>query len=128
MRHIRLLFCIAICLLNGIGHAQNPVEAAMADFATPRMRVIIDNDFSGDPDGLFQLAHHLLSPSVEIRGIIGSHLKAGAGFGSEAKNSAKAACEQVNDQPKGRPIRIYNRLDVRLMFADMIAKLKLAAQ
>lgn len=32
--------------------------------AAPRMRVIIDNDFSGDPDGLFQLAHHLLSPSV----------------------------------------------------------------
>lgn len=40
----------------------------------PRMRVIIDNDFSGDPDGLFQLAHHLLSPSVDIRFIIGSHI------------------------------------------------------
>lgn len=38
-----------------------------------RARVIVDNDFGGDPDGLFQLAHHLLSPSVEIRGIIGSH-------------------------------------------------------
>ena len=41
---------------------------------TKRMRVIIDNDFSGDPDGLFQLSHLLLSPSVETRGIIGSHL------------------------------------------------------
>ncbi|WBO21967.1 nucleoside hydrolase [Sphingomonas abietis] len=40
----------------------------------PRMRVIIDNDFSGDPDDLFQLAHHLLSPSVDIRLIVGSHL------------------------------------------------------
>jgi purine nucleosidase len=38
-----------------------------------RARVIIDNDFGGDPDGLFQLAHQLLSPSVEVRGIIGSH-------------------------------------------------------
>ncbi len=38
------------------------------------MRVIIDNDFSGDPDGLFQLTHLLLSPSVETRGIIGSHI------------------------------------------------------
>jgi hypothetical protein len=36
------------------------------------MRVIIDNDFGGDPDGLFQLAHHLLSPSVEVRAVIGS--------------------------------------------------------
>ena len=47
----------------------------------PRMRVIIDNDLGGDPDGLFQLAHHLLSPSVEIRGIIASHLYE-QGFGA----------------------------------------------
>lgn len=46
----------------------------------PRMRLIIDNDFGGDPDGLFELVQHLLSPSVEIRGIIGSHLKPGDGF------------------------------------------------
>ncbi len=41
---------------------------------TKRMRVIIDNDFSGDPDGLFQLVHLLLSPSVDTKAIIGSHL------------------------------------------------------
>ena len=40
--------------------------------AVPRSRVIIDNDFGGDPDGLFQLAHHLLSPSVDVRALIGS--------------------------------------------------------
>jgi inosine-uridine nucleoside N-ribohydrolase len=40
----------------------------------PRARVICDNDFCGDPDGLVQLAHHLLSPSVELRGVIGSQL------------------------------------------------------
>lgn len=32
----------------------------------PRARVIIDNDFAGDPDDYYQLAHHLLSPTVEI--------------------------------------------------------------
>lgn len=42
-----------------------------------KRRVIIDNDFAGDPDDLFQLVHHLLSPSVDIRGIIGSHLAPG---------------------------------------------------
>ncbi|MGJ5641289.1 nucleoside hydrolase [Formosa sp. S-31] len=42
------------------------------DIIQPRSRVIIDNDFGGDPDGLFQLAHHILSPAVEIKGIIGS--------------------------------------------------------
>jgi hypothetical protein len=40
----------------------------------PRLRVILDNDYAGDPDGLFQLAHHLASPSVDIACIIGSHI------------------------------------------------------
>jgi purine nucleosidase len=38
----------------------------------PQLRVICDNDYCGDPDGLVQLAHHLLSPSVDLRLIIGS--------------------------------------------------------
>src|SRR4051812_49071663 len=63
---------------------------------TPRMRVIVDNDFSGDPDGLFQLTHLLLSPSVEVRAVLGSHLKAGDGFDpskTQAQNAAKKAKE-----------------------------------
>jgi len=45
-----------------------PIEAV-----AKRVRVISDNDYAGDPDGLVQLAHHLLSPSVEIVGVIGTH-------------------------------------------------------
>lgn len=41
----------------------------------PRSRVIIDNDFSGDPDDFFQLVHHLLSPTVEIPLVVASHLR-----------------------------------------------------
>ena len=62
--------------------------------AGPRFRVISDNDYAGDPDGLFQLAHHLLSPSVEIRAVIGSHLAVGDPFdpsGASAANGATAA-------------------------------------
>ena len=75
----------------------------------PRMRVIVDNDFSGDPDGLFQLAHLLLSPSVEIRGIIGSHLSVGDGFDpskTQAENAAKKAKEllQVMNIKKNIPV------------------------
>ena len=40
----------------------------------PMARVICDNDWSGDPDGLFQLAHHLLSQSVDIPLVVASHL------------------------------------------------------
>ncbi|SIT83617.1 nucleoside hydrolase [Microbacterium sp. RU33B] len=39
-----------------------------------RARVIIDNDFAGDPDGLFQLAHHVLCSSVEVVQVISSRL------------------------------------------------------
>ncbi len=63
---------------------------------TKRMRVIIDNDFSGDPDGLFQLTHLLLSPSVETRGIIGSHLSVKDFIDpseKQAQNAAKKAKE-----------------------------------
>jgi purine nucleosidase len=75
----------------------------------PRMRVIVDNDFSGDPDGLFQLAHLLLSPSVEVRAIIGSHLNANDGFDrskTQADNAAKNAREliQVMNVVKNIPV------------------------
>lgn len=42
-----------------------------------RTNLIIDNDFGGDPDGLFQLAHHLLSPSANILGVVNSHVMPG---------------------------------------------------
>lgn len=46
----------------------------------PRKRVIIDNDFAGDPDDLYQLVHHALSPSVAIPIVISSHLRVGDFF------------------------------------------------
>jgi len=60
-----------------------------------RLRVIVDNDFAGDPDDLFQLAHHLLSPSVEIRGIISSHLRPGDPF-HPGPDSADEGARVVN--------------------------------
>jgi purine nucleosidase len=57
----------------------------------PRVRVISDNDYSGDPDGSVQLAQHLLSPSVDMRCVIGSHLRAGDPFDSSATTADKAA-------------------------------------
>lgn len=59
--------------------------------AEPVARVIVDNDFSGDPDGLFQLAHHLLCDGVSIPLIIGSHLPSGFGGSRSAQDSAAEA-------------------------------------
>jgi purine nucleosidase len=64
-----------------------------ARFTPPRgarHRVISDNDYSGDPDGLFQLVHALLSPSLDVRGVIGSHLAPGDVFDASEAQAANA--------------------------------------
>ncbi|MFE5838682.1 nucleoside hydrolase [Arthrobacter sp. NPDC056493] len=38
----------------------------------PRCRIILDNDWAGDPDGLIGLAHHALSPANRIIAITSS--------------------------------------------------------
>jgi hypothetical protein len=37
-------------------------------------RVVVDNDYAGDPDGILALAHHLLSPSNRVVAITSSFL------------------------------------------------------
>lgn len=39
-----------------------------------RSRIIVDNDFGGDPDGLFQLAHHVLCTSVAVVQVISTRV------------------------------------------------------
>ena len=68
----------------------------MASLVTARARVIIDNDFSGDPDDLFQTAHHLLCPSVEIPFIIGSHLSVGDPW-DPSTTQASSAVAKANE-------------------------------
>ncbi len=75
---------------------QTAAISEMDQFVKPRYRVIVDNDFGGDPDGLFQLVHQILSPSTDIRGIIGSHLKPGDPFDS-SKITAENAVKKVSE-------------------------------
>jgi purine nucleosidase len=58
----------------------------------PRYRVITDNDYSGDPDGLVQLAHELLSPSTETVAIIGTHFR---GFEGDTAQAGVEAAEKI---------------------------------
>lgn len=97
------LISFLFCVLSTIAFSQSDTAHKKTgsifseELIRPRMRIIIDNDFSGDPDGLFQLVHHLLSPSVEIRAIIGAHLKKGDGFdrSNETAANAKKKVEEV---------------------------------
>lgn len=58
-------------------------------------KVIIDNDFCGDPDGLYQLVHQLLCKTCDIRAIVGGHLTPNAGF-TQRKDQATESCEKAN--------------------------------
>src|SRR5947207_14959470 len=87
------------------------------DIVKPRMRIIIDNDFGGDPDGLFELVHHLLSPSVDVRAIIGSHLRAGDGFdrsNETAANAKKKIEELLNIMNLGKTFPVYQGSNMAL--------------
>jgi purine nucleosidase len=63
---------------------------AIPPLGAPRARVILDNDFSGDPDDLYQLVHHLLSPSAEVRLVVASHLRPGDPFDPSAEQARNA--------------------------------------
>ncbi|MCC7463747.1 MAG: nucleoside hydrolase [Gammaproteobacteria bacterium] len=83
-------------LAAGFGTAALGIGRAGLPGLPARQRIIIDNDLAGDPDGLFQTAHHLLSPSVDVRLIVGSHLhehEFWAPDGAQASASAAKARE-----------------------------------
>ena len=63
---------------------------ALPPAAGPHARVIIDNDFSGDPDDLYQLVHHLLSPGVDIRAVVASRLRDGDPFDPSGRAAENA--------------------------------------
>lgn len=63
---------------------------AIPPLGAPRARVILDNDFSGDPDDLYQLVHHLLSPSAEVRLVVASHLRPDDPFDPSAEQARNA--------------------------------------
>ncbi len=55
-----------------------PTLVRMSQFryeAKPKVRIISDNDFAGDPDGLVQLAHLLLTKTADVKAVIGSHIR-----------------------------------------------------
>jgi purine nucleosidase len=61
----------------------------------PRQRLISDNDYGGDPDGIVQLAHHLLCDSVDIRCVIGSPAAPFHADGEESRDAAVAAARRL---------------------------------
>jgi hypothetical protein len=84
-------------LAAGLTVARSRLVHGNSPTIVPRARVIIDNDFAGDPDGLFQAAHHLLSPSVDVRFLLGSHLHRGESWGPSQELSAAASAAKARE-------------------------------
>ncbi|MEP2056169.1 MAG: nucleoside hydrolase [Maribacter litoralis] len=94
---MRSIYLILFLVISSFGFSQQARLEELNSLVKPRMRVIMDNDLGGDPDGLFQLAHHLMSPSVEIRGIIASHLyEQGFGGPGTSEYAKEQAMKVIN--------------------------------
>jgi purine nucleosidase len=97
-----------------------------------RFRVISDNDYSGDPDGLTQLAHHALSPSIDLRLVIGSHLREDDPFdpsGRSADNAAAVAREILDLAGRPEvPVLAGSNVDLRTSAEPSPAALAIVAE
>lgn len=58
-------------------------------------RVVVDNDWAGDPDGLVALAHHLLSPANLVVGVSSSFLEPKLLHGALIEGGTAAAGERL---------------------------------
>lgn len=70
-----MLAASGVATLGLAANARSVLAQSIAPFTHPlgpRKRVLYVNDLAGDIDGLFATVHALLSPSIELRTIIGS--------------------------------------------------------
>jgi purine nucleosidase len=74
----------------GMAYSSPDLGRPFAPLAGPRRRVLFLNDLSGDIDGLFAAVHAILSPSIDLRAMIGT----GTGTPGETaeKSAALARC------------------------------------
>lgn len=91
---------IILPLALGLCALAMPAEAQpMAQW--PRVSVLVDNDLCGDSDGLFHLAHQLLSTSSDVRGIVGAHIGGQRSWsqpnGGKTKNAAEISAERAKE-------------------------------
>jgi inosine-uridine preferring nucleoside hydrolase len=86
-------------------------DAVFKPFAGPRSRVVFVNDLSGDPDGLFAAVHQVLSPSTDLRCIIGTST---GQPGETAEKSASLASDILTLMGRGGHCPVYRGAESRL--------------
>ncbi|MGN1219514.1 MAG: nucleoside hydrolase [Candidatus Cryptobacteroides sp.] len=88
----QIIISLLVMLISALAFAQ-PQGNRNID---RRTKVIVVNDLCGDADGLFATAHQLLCKSINVRGIIGTHLSPRGGF-TNASNTAQASVDKANE-------------------------------
>lgn len=91
----KIFLCLTLCLMTvGLNAACRNMQDAEKRIV--KSRVLIDNDFCGDPDGMFQLTHQLLCATCDIRGIVGSNLPADDIL-HYGENQARLSCDKARE-------------------------------
>jgi purine nucleosidase len=85
-----------------------------AELIVPRARVICDNDYCGDPDGVVQLAHHLLCRSLDIRLVVGSAV-------APFHPSWSPTCAEASVATARRVAELTGRMDVAIVAGSSVA-------
>lgn len=87
--------------------------AAVAPFvpkAGPRSRLLFVNDLSGDVDGLFAGVHALLSPSLDLRGVVGT----ATGTPGETAEASVALAHEMRRLAGRTDVPVYPGADRKL--------------
>ncbi|HEX7853541.1 MAG TPA: nucleoside hydrolase [Sphingobium sp.] len=82
---------------------KEPLSKPYAPPAGPRSRLIFVNDLSGDIDGLFATVHAILSPTSQLRGIIGT----GTGRKDETAARSAALAREMLGLMKNGSVPVY---------------------
>lgn len=86
-------------------------DVPFAPIAGSRSRVVYVNDVSGDPDGFFATVHQILSPTSELRHMVGTD---GGGRGETAVRSTALLNEIVQIMDRQSQIRVHEGATNRL--------------
>lgn len=106
----RFAVAAAGTLLGLAGAAAAPTRVAASALPSspratlPRTRLLFVNDLCGDVDGLFAAVHALLSPSLDVRGIVGT---AATAKHETAERSVVLARELLAMLPDAGPVPVH---------------------
>ena len=87
--------------------------------AASRIRVIVDTDAKNEADDQYAILHHLLSPMLDVRGIVAAHFEQKAGYAGKSMEESYREIEkllglaEMEDVPffRGCPSPLRSMLD-----------------